>query len=102
MSGAKLRALGWRPRIGLREGLADTYACVPQAERAVSEGERKKGSSKGRAARLEAELRANLKKRKDKRKLAPVRREQRTRWRMQSARRRRRVSASTRPVEWRF
>jgi hypothetical protein len=31
----------------------------------VSEGEHKKGSSKGRAARLEAELRANLKKRKE-------------------------------------
>ena len=31
----------------------------------MSEGERKKGSSKGRAARLEAELRANLKKRKE-------------------------------------
>jgi GDP-L-fucose synthase len=26
MSGDKLRALGWRPRIGLREGLADAYA----------------------------------------------------------------------------
>ena len=25
MSGEKLRALGWRPRIGLREGLADAY-----------------------------------------------------------------------------
>jgi GDP-L-fucose synthase len=25
MSGAKLAALGWRPRIGLREGLADAY-----------------------------------------------------------------------------
>jgi hypothetical protein len=31
----------------------------------MSDGERKKGGSKGRAARLEAELRANLKKRKD-------------------------------------
>ncbi len=26
MSGDRLRALGWRPRIGLREGLADAYA----------------------------------------------------------------------------
>ena len=26
MSGDKLRAMGWRPRIGLREGLADAYA----------------------------------------------------------------------------
>ena len=26
MSGAKLRALGWRPRIGLPEGIAQTYA----------------------------------------------------------------------------
>jgi len=26
MSGEKLRELGWRPRIGLREGLADAYA----------------------------------------------------------------------------
>jgi GDP-L-fucose synthase len=25
MEGAKLRALGWRPRIGLREGIADAY-----------------------------------------------------------------------------
>ena len=31
----------------------------------MSEGERKKGGSKGRAARLEVELRANLKKRKE-------------------------------------
>ena len=26
MSGAKLRAMGWHPRIGLREGLAQAYA----------------------------------------------------------------------------
>jgi GDP-L-fucose synthase len=25
LDGAKLRALGWRPRIGLREGIADAY-----------------------------------------------------------------------------
>ena len=25
MSGEKLSALGWRPRIGLREGIADAY-----------------------------------------------------------------------------
>jgi GDP-L-fucose synthase len=25
MDGEKLKALGWRPRIGLREGIADAY-----------------------------------------------------------------------------
>jgi hypothetical protein len=25
MSGDKLKALGWRPRIGLRQGVADAY-----------------------------------------------------------------------------
>jgi GDP-L-fucose synthase len=25
MNGEKLRALGWRPRIALREGIADAY-----------------------------------------------------------------------------
>ena len=37
MSGDKLRALGWRPRIGLREGLADAYAAfLSQNEKLVS------------------------------------------------------------------
>jgi GDP-L-fucose synthase len=31
MSGDKLRALGWRPRIGLREGLADAYRAFLEA-----------------------------------------------------------------------
>ena len=26
MSGARLAAMGWRPRIGLKEGIAETYA----------------------------------------------------------------------------
>jgi GDP-L-fucose synthase len=41
MSGARLAALGWRPRIGLEAGIADTYAWylahVPQASEAFEE-----------------------------------------------------------------
>ncbi len=32
MSGDKLAALGWRPKISLRDGLADTYRAVPRDE----------------------------------------------------------------------
>ncbi len=35
MSGDKLRALGWRPRIGLREGLADAYAAFLEQDALV-------------------------------------------------------------------
>lgn len=38
---------------------------VPEAERVMSEEQRKKGPAHARALRLEAELRANLKKRKE-------------------------------------
>jgi GDP-L-fucose synthase len=38
MSGDRLRALGWRPRIGLREGIADAYrAFLSEREKATRE-----------------------------------------------------------------
>lgn len=36
MSGEKLRALGWRPQIGLREGITSTYKAFLRAEAAAS------------------------------------------------------------------
>ncbi len=38
MSGEKLRALGWRPQIGLREGIASTYAAFLRAHAVTSGG----------------------------------------------------------------
>ena len=49
MSGARLAALGWRPRIGLEAGIADTYRLVSRtcgAKRA-SAFEESQGSREG-------------------------------------------------------
>ncbi len=70
MSGDKLRAMGWRPRIGLARGPCRRLRGVPRSgvghrHSPMTENEGKKIAANKRAARLEVELRANLKKRKE-------------------------------------